>query len=67
MLYDSDKAISSFSVFNFAKTDKSLLINGLNFSIPLKKREYSKFLLSFQLLCHETKSDKEPSVEYKSL
>ena len=47
--------------------DKSLLIKGLNFAIPPKKTEYSKFLLPFELLFCDIKSNRESSVDLPSV
>ena len=47
--------------------DKSLLIKGLNFAIPPKKIEYSKFLLPFELLFRDIKSNSESSVDLASV
>ena len=60
--HDPDKAIYNFSNYNLMDSDKSLLIKGLNFAIPLTKIKYSKFLLPFELLFHDIKSNSEFSV-----
>ena len=49
------------------KSDKLLLIKGLNFAIPPKKIEYSKFLLPFELLFRDIKSNSESSVDLASV
>ena len=60
--HDSDKIIYNFSNCHLTNSDKSLLIKGLNFAIAPKKIEYSKFLLPFQLLFRDIKSNSESSV-----
>ena len=49
------------------KSDKLLLIKGLNFAIPPKKIEYSKFLRPFELLFREIKFNTESSVDLASV
>ena len=44
-----------------------LLIKGLNFVIPPKMNEYSKFLLPFELLFRNIKSNSESSVDLASV
>ena len=46
----------SFLDYHLTGSDKSLFIRGLNFAIPPKKIEYSKFLLPFELLFRDIKS-----------
>ena len=55
VLHDPDKVIYNFSNYHLTDSDKSLLIKGLNSSIPTKKTEYSKFLLPFELLFRDIK------------
>ena len=64
---DLNKVIYNFSNYHLTDTDKSLLIRGLNFAIPLKKIEYSKFLLLLEFLFHDIKSNSEPSVDLASI
>ena len=61
--HDPDKVIYNFSNYHLKDSDKSLLIKGLNFAIPPKKIEYSKFLLPFELLFRDIKSNSESSVD----
>ena len=63
--HDRDKVIYNFS--NYHLTDSDILIKGLNFAIPPKKIEYSKFLLPFELLFHDIKSNSESSVDLASV
>ena len=56
-----------FSNYQLTDSDKSLQIKGLNFTIPLKKTEYSKFLLPFELLFRDIKSNSESSVDLASV
>ena len=60
--HDADKFIYDFSNYHVADSDKLLLIKGLNFAITPKKIEYSKFLLPFELLFPDIKSNSESSV-----
>ena len=67
--YDPNKVICNFSNYHLtdSDTDKSLLIKGLNSAIPPKKIEYSKFLLPFELLFRDIKSNSESSVDLASV
>ena len=56
--HEPDKVIFNFSPYLLTESDKSLLLKGLNFAIPPKNLEYSKFLLPFELLFREIKSNK---------
>ena len=64
---DPNKVIYNFPNYHLTDADKSLLIKGLNFAIPPKKTEYSKFLLPFELLFRDTKSNSESSVDLASV
>ena len=61
--HDPNKVIYNFSNYHLTDSDKSILIRGLNFAIPPKKIEYSKFLLPFELLFRDIKSNSKPSVD----
>ena len=61
------KVIYNFSNYHLTDSDKFLLIRGLNFEIPPKKIEYSKFLLPFELLFRDIKSNSESSVDLASV
>ena len=65
--HDPNKVIYNFSNYHLTDSDKSLLIKGLNFAIPPKKIEYSKFLLPFELLFRDIKSNSESSVDLASV
>ena len=65
--HDPNKVIYNFSNYHLTDSDKSLLIKGLNFAIPPKKIEYSKFLLPFELLFGDIKSNSESSVDLASV
>ena len=65
--HDPNKVIYNFSNYHLTDSDKSLLIKGLNFAIPPKKIEYSKFLLPFELLFRDIKSNSESSVGLASV
>ena len=64
---DPNKVIYNFPNYHLTDADKSLLIKGLNFAIPPKKIEYSKFLLPFELLFCDIKSNSESSVDLASV
>ena len=61
--HDPNKLIYNFSNYHLTDSDKSLFIKGLNFAIPPKKIEYSKFLLPFELPFRDIKSNSESSVD----
>ena len=65
--HDPDKAIYNFSNYHLTDSDKSLLFKGLNFAIPPKKIEFSKFLLVFDLLFRDIKSNSESLVDLASI
>ena len=65
--HNPNKVIYNFSNYHLTDSDKSLLIKGLNFAIPPKKIEYSKFLLPFELLFRDIKSNSESSVDLASV
>ena len=62
-----NKVIYNFSNYHLTDSDKSSLIRGLNFAIPPKKIEYSKFLLPFELLFRDIKSNSESPVDLASV
>ena len=64
---DPNKVIYNFSNYHLTDSDKSLLIGGLNFAIPPEKTEYSKFLLPFEFLFRDIKSNTEYSVDLASI
>ena len=64
---EPSKVIYNFSNYHLTDSDKFLLIRGLNFAIPPKKIEYSKFLLPFELLFRGIKSNSEFSVDLASV
>ena len=59
--HDPDKAIYNFSNYHLTDSDKSLLFK------PPKKIEYSKFLLPFELLFRDIKSNSESLVDLASI
>ena len=65
--HDPDKVIYNFSNYHLTDSDKLLLIKGLNFAIPPKKIECSKFLFSFELLFRDIKFNSESSVDLASV
>ena len=58
--------IYNFSNYHLTDSDKSLLIRGLSFAIPPKKIEYSNFLLPFELLFRDIKSNSESPIDLAS-
>ena len=65
--HDPNKVIYNLANYHLTDSDKSLLIRGLNFAIPPKKIEYSKFLLPFELLFRDIKSNIESPVDLTSV
>ena len=65
--HDPNKVIYNFSSYHLTDFDKLLLIEVLNFAIPPKKIEYSKFLLLFELLFLGIKSNIDSSVDLASV
>ena len=65
--HDPNKVIYNFSSYHLTDFDKLLLIEVLNFAIPPKEIEYSKFLLPFELLFLGIKSNIDPSVDLASV
>ena len=61
--HDPDKVIYNFSNYHLTDSDKFLLIEDLNFAISTKKTGYSNFLLPFELLFCDIKSNSESSVD----
>ena len=45
--HDPSKIIFNFLNYNLSDSDKSLLIKGLNFSLPPKKLNYGDYLAKF--------------------
>ena len=65
--FDPNKVIYNFSNYHLTDSDKSLLIRGLNFTIPPKKIKYSKFLLLFEFLFRDIKCNSDSSVDLASI
>ena len=65
--HDPNKVLYNFSNYHLTGSDKSLHIKNLNFALPPKKIEYSKFLLPFELLSREIKSSSDYSVDLTSV
>ena len=65
--HDPNKVIYNFSNYHLADSDKSLLIRGLNFAIPSKKIECLKFLIPFEQLFRDIKSNSESSLDLASI
>ena len=64
--HDPNKVNSNFLKYHLMDSDKSFLIKGLNFAIPPKKIEYSKFLLPFEYQFCDIKSNSGSSVDLAS-
>ena len=47
--HDPKKVIHNFSSYNLSQTETSLLLKGLNFSLPPKKLKFENHLLPFEL------------------
>ena len=56
-----------FSKYHLTDSNKSLLIRSLNFAIPPKKTEYSKFLFPCEFLFHDIKSNSKHSLDLVSI
>ena len=67
ILHDPNNVIYNFSNNHLTDSDKSLLFRGINFAIQPKKIEYSKFLLPFEFLFRDTKSNSESSVDLANI
>ena len=65
--HDPNKVIYNLSNYYLMDSHKSLLIRGLSFAIPPKNIEYSKFLLQFEFLFREIKSNSKSSVDLASI
>ena len=65
--HDPNNVIYNFPNYHLTDSDKLLLIRGLNFAIPPKKIEYSKFLLLFEFLFRDIESNSESSVDLASI
>ena len=65
--HDPDKVIFNFSSYGLSASVKALLSKGLNFAIPPEKLEYSSFLLPFELLMRDLKSENLTQQELKSV
>ena len=48
--HDPKKVIHNFSSYNLSQKETSLLLKGLNFSLPPKKLKFENYLLPFELL-----------------
>ena len=64
---DPKTVIFYFSTYKLTKQEESLLSKGLQFAIPLTEIEYKDFMLPFELLYRETKSEEVPAENLKTL
>ena len=55
--HDPNKVIFSFSYYELSDVEKSVLCEGLNFSLKRKFIEYFEFLLPFKLLFRDVKQE----------
>ena len=55
--HDPKKVIHNFSSYNLSKNEISLLLKGLNFSLPPKKLKFENHLLPFELLYRDVLRD----------
>ena len=65
--HDPNQVIYNFLNYHVKDSDKSLPIRSLNFAIPSTKIDYFKFLLPFELLFREIKSNSEYTVDLASV
>ena len=65
--HDPNKVVYNFSNYQLTYSNKSLLIKDLNFSIRPKKVKYSKFLLPFEVLFRDIKSNNQSSADLASV
>ena len=65
--HDPNEVIYNFSDYHFTDSDKSLLIEDINFVISPKEIGYSKFLRPFQLVFCDIKYKSEASVDVASI
>ena len=58
---DPEKVIFNFSSHKLTQHEKSLLVKGLNLSIPPKQLNYGDFLMPFELMYKQLLSSMQPS------
>ena len=51
--HDPNKVIHNYSSYDLSKAEISLLLKGLNFSLPPKKLKFENHLLPFELSCRD--------------
>ena len=56
-MHDPDKVIYNFSSHKLTETEKSLLSKGLKFALSPNKLEYSDYMLPFELLFRDIKTN----------
>ena len=64
---DPKTVIFNFSKYNLTKQEKSLLFKGLQFSISLTKIEYTDFMLPFEQIYRDIRSEEVPSENLNNL
>ena len=64
---DPKTVIFNFPKYNLTKQEKSLLFKGLQFSILLTKIEYTDFMLPFEQIYRDIRSEEVPSENLNNL
>ena len=57
--HDPEKVIYKLSSYDLTKTEISLLLKGLSFSLPLQKLKLENHLLPFELLYRDVMNDEK--------
>ena len=65
--HDPKIVIFNFSKYNLTKQEKSLLSKGLQFAISLTEIEYPDFILPFELIYRDIRSEEVPSENHNNL
>ena len=55
--HDPHKVICNFSSYKLTEVEKSVLFKGLQFVLPTKRLEYADYMLPFELLFHDIKTN----------
>ena len=61
--HDQEKVIYNFSSYDSTQTEISLLLKGLNFSLPPQKLKFENHLLPFEFLYRDVINDKKKDDE----
>ena len=65
--HDPKTVITNFSKYNLVKQEESLLSKGLQFLIPPNEIQYTYFMLPFELLHRDIKSEEVPIKNFNTL